>query len=363
MSVVPIPKTTNYILAVDDIPDNLFLIKLALEQEGYNVVLVGDGSMALEQIEKSPPDLVLLDVMMPKMDGYEVTRRIRANSNLPYIPILLITAHEQSSVVQGLDSGADEFIRKPFQIDELQARVRSLLRLKYSIDQRENFVRCLTHDLRTPLVAADRMLHLILQGVFGEASPELKKALENIISNNQNLLEMLNTLLEVHHYEVGEKTLSFINFNLAELIEEVVAQLTPLAEAKGLELRMNLAVDAREIRGDRLELRRVLTNLIGNAIKFTDTGFVEVRSNLSSQADGKTSDWVAIEVRDTGIGIAPDDRQTIFERFRQGAHKRFGHGLGLHLCQQIVQGHHGTIEVQSELDRGSIFTVRLPLNF
>jgi signal transduction histidine kinase len=361
MSVVSIPKTTNYILAVDDVPDNLFLIKLALEQEGYNVVLAGDGSTALEQIEKSPPDLVLLDVMMPKMDGYEVTRRIRANSNLPYIPILLITAHEQSSLVQGLDSGADEFIRKPFQIDELQARVRSLLRLKHSIDQRENFVRCLTHDLRTPLVAADRMLHLILQGVFGDASPELKKALGNIISNNQNLLQMLNTLLEVHHYEVGEKTLSFINFNLAELIEEVLAELTPLAEAKGLELRMDLAADISEIRGDRLELRRVLTNLIGNAIKFTDTGFVEVRSSLSSQGNGQKADWVAIEVQDTGIGIAPEDRETIFERFRQGNHKRFGHGLGLHLCQQIVRGHHGKIEIQSELDRGSIFTVRLPL--
>jgi DNA-binding response OmpR family regulator len=158
------------ILAVDDNPDNLVLLQTILEVEGYEVGLVDNGMDALEQVVESPPDLILLDVMMPGMDGYEVTRRIRKNPEISYIPILLITAHHDASVVEGLDAGADDFIRKPFNHEELLARVRSMLRLKHSIDeqqkmarQREDFVSRLTHDLRTPLVAADRMLLLFEQ--------------------------------------------------------------------------------------------------------------------------------------------------------------------------------------------------------
>ena len=159
-------KTTNgnYILAVDDIPDNLLLAQLALEQEGHQVVLAHNGEAALKQIKQATPSLILLDVMMPGMDGYEVTRRIRRDKNIPFIPILLLTAREESSLVEGLDAGADEFVRKPFQIDELQARVSSMLRLKETIDQRENFVSCLTHDLRTPLIiCVNRLLMPIVE--------------------------------------------------------------------------------------------------------------------------------------------------------------------------------------------------------
>lgn len=353
---------TNYILAVDDTPDNLILVQLALEEEGHNVVLVNDGPTALQQIEKSPPDLILLDVMMPGMSGYEVTQRIRANRNLPFIPVLLITAYEESSVVKGLDLGADEFIRKPVQIDELQARVRSLLRLKQTIDQRENFVSCLTHDLRTPLLATDRMLSLFQKGVYGEISPKMSKAIATMSSSNKNLLQMLNNLLDVHSYEVGEKILIFKPFNLQQLISEVITELAPLAEEKGLELALELNPETDEVKkavsrvvGDRLELRRVLANLIGNGIKFTDIGRIDIRLGLSTD-----SAWVILEVEDSGIGISAQEQATIFERFRQGNHKRSGNGLGLHLCHKIITAHQGTIDVQSQLNKGTVFKICLP---
>ena len=349
---------TNYILAVDDTPDNLFLVQLALEQEGHTVFSVNDGYTALDKIRKSPPALVILDVMMPGIDGYEVTRRIRQNPNLPFIPILLITAHEHSDVVKGLDVGADEFIRKPVKVDELQARVRSLLRLKHSIDQRENFVSCLTHDLRTPLVAADRMLVLLKQGVFGEVSESMQSAISTMISSNQNLLQMLNTLLDVYCYDVGQKLLSFITFNLQELVEEVVQELTPLAK-KELDLRVKAHQNV-QVKGDRLELRRVLTNIIGNALKFTDAGFVEVRISSQANAENNAESSVTIEIEDTGTGILLEDQQTIFEQFRQGTHKRSGSGLGLYLCRQIIQAHRGTIQVDSEVGKGTVFTICLP---
>ena len=343
----------NYILAVDDIPDNLLLVQLALEQEGHHVILAHDGETALKQIKQAPPNLILLDVMMPGMDGYEVTRRIRQDKNIPFIPILLVTAREESSLVAGLDAGADEFVRKPFQIDELQARVRSMLRLKETIDQRENFVSCLTHDLRTPLVAANRMLDLITQQAFGDVTCEQQEAIANIISSNQNMLDMLNTLLETHHYELGQKILSFIPVDLQQLIIEVVTELEPLATAKSIELEHNLANEVSHIKGDRLELRRVITNLVGNAIKFTDTGGVKVSL---SQNDLE----VFVQVKDSGIGISPQEQQTIFQRYHQGNNRRSGKGLGLYLCQQIISAHQGRIEVRSLLGEGTNFTFSLP---
>ncbi|NJK58577.1 MAG: hybrid sensor histidine kinase/response regulator [Pleurocapsa sp. SU_5_0] len=353
MSVTQTFSKGSYILAVDDIPDNLLLVQLALEQEGYRVVLAHNGETALKQIKQFPPNLILLDVMMPGMDGYEVTRRIRQDKNIPFIPILLLTAREESSLVQGLDAGADEFVRKPFQIDELQARVRSMLRLKETIDQRENFVSCLTHDLRTPLVAANRMLDLIEQKVFGNITCEQQEAIANIISSNDNMLEMLNTLLETHHYELGQKTLNWISVDLQQLISEVVSELEPLAREKGLELLYNAVTNAAEVKGDRLELRRVITNLIGNAIKFTDTGKVQVSV---SEHESR----ILVQVADSGIGISPEDQKAVFQRYHQGNHRRAGKGLGLYLCQQIINAHQGELKVQSQLGQGTTFTFSLP---
>lgn len=362
----------EHILAVDDNPDNLILLETILESEGYKVELISNGVHALEQIAQTPPDLILLDVMMPEMDGYEVTRRIRQNREISYIPILLITAYHDASVVEGLDAGADDFIRKPFDHEELLARVRSMLRLKHSIDeqrkmarQREDFVSRLTHDLRTPLVAADRMLHLFHQELFCAISPDMKQAIFAMIRSNQNLLEMVNNLLEVYRFEAGKKNLQLESCNLRQIVEEIVQELTPLVIEKGLTINIDSSnLDQKDetaavVKGDRLELRRVTANLVGNAIKFTDTGSVNIRvSETSVKPEGKT--WVIIEVQDTGFGIAPEDQATIFERFRQGKNKRAGSGLGLHLSQRIIESHKGKIDVFSELGKGSVFTVRLP---
>ena len=352
---MPVSQTVkkDYILAVDDIPDNLLLVQLALEQEGHQVVLAHNGETALKYIKQKPPSLILLDVMMPGMDGYEVTRRIREDKSVPFIPILLVTAREESSLVEGLDAGADEFVRKPFQLDELQARVRSMLRLKETIDQRENFVSCLTHDLRTPLVAANRMLDLINQQVFGEITSEQQEAISNIVSSNQNMLEMLNTLLETHQYELGQKALSFIDIDLQKLAKDVVTELQSLAIEKKIELLADIDPQTPPVKGDRLELRRVVTNLLSNAIKFTDAG--AVRISLT-----QTASEVIVKVEDSGIGISKQDRQTIFQRFHQGNHRRAGKGLGLYLCQQIIHAHGGQITVDSELGEGTTFTVSLP---
>jgi signal transduction histidine kinase len=362
------------ILVVDDLPDNCFLIQALLQEEGYQIDTVNNGRAALDYIEAAPPDLLLLDVMMPGMDGYEVTRRIRSNPALPFMPILLITAHDQPSVAQGLDIGADEFIRKPVEVDELVARVRSLLRLKHSVDerdqiarQREDFVSRLTHDLRTPLVAADRMLNLFEQGALGELTAPMQEAVGTMIRSNQNLLTMVNLLLEVYRYEAGRKTLTFSPVELADLVQEVVAELEPIARDKALTLRAELecsesgSLDGKaqgQVMGDRLELRRVITNLLGNAIKFTDAGTVTVCLKLRAET---APPMVQLSIEDTGPGIPESELPNLFESFSTGNHRRSGSGLGLHLSRRIVEAHNGRITVQSTVGQGSLFTVALPL--
>ena len=205
------------------------------------------------------------------------------------------------------------------------------------------------------------MLNLFLQEVFCPISPEMKQAINVMVRSNQNLLEMVNTLLEVYRFEAGKKTLNSEPCNLTTIAAEVVGELTPLAREKHLILKLDTHPENhREIvKGDRLELRRVFNNLIGNAIKFTDTGSIKIRVFATSSPTNHPKE-VIIEVEDTGYGIAPEDQSTIFERFRQGRNKRSGSGLGLHLSQRIVEAHGGKIELSSELGKGSIFTVRLP---
>lgn len=349
------------ILVVDDSPDNLFLIQSILKLEGHEICTANNGWDALERIDQQPPDLILLDVMMPGIDGFEVTRRIKANPQLPFIPIALITAHQHPSAVMGLDMGADEFIRKPIEVDELLARVRSLLRLKHSVDERneiarqqEDFVSRLTHDLRTPLVATDRLLDLMQQGVLGALPPAMGEAIQTMSQSNRNLLAMVNTLLELYRYEAQRKTLNFRDLDLVGVIQEVIQELSPLAQEKALEIKF-VPGDPVMLQGDRLELRRVVTNLISNAIKFTDQGYISLQVQRDPQGNR-----IHLWVQDTGCGMDAEEQSCLFERFRQGRHGRAGSGLGLHLSKRIVEAHHGTIAVQSTRHQGSLFQLTLP---
>ncbi|MBW4550281.1 MAG: hybrid sensor histidine kinase/response regulator [Aphanocapsa sp. GSE-SYN-MK-11-07L] len=374
--MLPAPDSTRAprILAVDDLVDNLALIEAVLEDEGYSITLALDGATALAQVEHAPPDLILLDIMMPDMDGYEVTRRIRQNKDLPFIPILLLTAYDKADVVLGLDAGADDFVRKPVDADELTARVRSLLRLKFSFDereqlamQREDFIAHLTHDLRTPLVAADMMYKLFQKEAFCPLSADMQGAVTALARSNQNLLEMVNTLLEVNCYEAGSKTLTLITCDMWKISQSVIQEIQPLAKAKEISLSLSINPDLPDLSqlkvlGDCQEVRRMVTNVVANSIKFTDTGSVKLRLGFEPSApnDATPDGWVIVAVQDTGFGISAEEQSTIFQRFRKGSHKQAGSGLGLHLVQRIVTVHHGTISVSSQPGQGSLFTIRLP---
>ena len=356
---------TDKILVVDDSPDDIFFIKTILEEEGYAVTATDNGPAALAKIATSIFDLILLDAMMPGIDSYEVAERISKHPDISFVPILLITGHDSSNVVYRLNLDVDDFIRKPVIVDELLARVRSLVRLKHSINERDeidrqcqDFVSRLTHDLRTPLVAAERIMSLFLEGALGELSPSMIETMTIMARSNNNLLSMVNTLLEVYCFEAGRKNLVFQLVEIKGLINEVVDGLIPLAEEKQLSINIEYINNFNtSIMGDRLELHRLFTNLVGNAIKFTDSGSIQLKITASKHRD----DYINIEVADTGQGIPLDEQATLFERFRPGNHKRSGSGLGLYLSRRIVEAHQGSIQVTSVPGISSVFTVNLPV--
>ncbi len=351
---------TGRILVVDDVPNNLALIEAILTMAGYEVETAQSGLRALERIREHPPDLLILDVMMPELNGIETTQRLKSQTDLPFIPVLLLTASSNSSVIEGLDAGADEFIRKPVDHDELLARVRALLRFKHSVDerdfiaqQREDFVSRLTHDLRTPLVSAERMMGLILDGVLGTVEPPVKEALSTLRRSNLHLLTMTNSLLEVYRYEAGCKQLHCEEIVAYALFKEIYAEFRSIAFLKEIRLALDIP-EQLIIFADVVELRRIIQNLLGNALKFTDVGgFIKIAAQAVSEG-------TEISFTDTGCGISPDEQIHLFNRFVQGNHFRGGTGLGLHHTKKIVEAHGGKIWAKSIPDQGSTFTVFLP---
>jgi two-component system, sensor histidine kinase and response regulator len=231
--------------------------------------------------------------------------------------------------------------------------------------QRDDFISHLTHDLRTPLVAANLMFKLFSQEAFCPLSPEMHEAVTAMDRSNQSLLDLVNTLLEINCYESGMKKLTFTDCNLWEILENVIQELKPLANHKSIELKaISQTANPMDltILGDRLEIRRMLTNLIGNSLKFTEIGGVEIRLNIVI-SDETPSDrrWLTIEIQDTGLGMSPAEQSFIFQRFRSGNHSQAGSGLGLHLVHRIISEHSGMISVTSTLGEGSLFKVRLPM--
>jgi two-component system, sensor histidine kinase and response regulator len=210
------------------------------------------------------------------------------------------------------------------------------------------------------------MFDLFEQEAFCPLSIEMQAAVAAMNRSNQNLLDLVNTLLEVHHYESGTKTLTLTTCNMWEIVRDVVQELQPLARYKSIELTAmsDFPTDKLAVLGDRQELRRMTANLVGNALKFTDSGKIELQLGFCPAQIEDTSGitaWVSIDIQDTGLGMSADEQKVIFQRFHTGHHRQAGSGLGLHLVHRIVTTHSGTISVTSAPGTGSLFKIRLPV--
>jgi signal transduction histidine kinase len=404
------------ILVVDDVAENRDLLQECLRDAGYQTLSASNGQEALDAVAAGAPDLILLDVVMPKVNGYEVCRRLKAHEETAFIPIVMLTAlQDLKDRICGIEVGADDFLSKPLNLLELLTRVRSLLRVKALHDQvasynrrleemvaertaalqaalrdlqemdrlKSEFLTNISHELRTPLTPIKGYLPAILREELGSLSPGQRQALEIVLQSVDRLHRLIDNLLTFMQWESGQVDLQLEPVALQVVCEPGLAQVAPAATQKGVGLQAVLPPGVPAVWADAAALGEVLAHLLDNAVKFTPAGghvVVTARpitlpsSHLINPAAGSGHstpvpadlhrDLVEIAVQDTGIGIHPSALPKIFDRFYQAdssaTRRHGGTGLGLAIVRRILDAHGASITVESQLQRGTTFTIRLP---
>ena len=363
------PASVPSLLLVDDTPADLQLLVGMIRQSGFKARPVPSGKLALQAARQMSPDLILLDIHMPDVDGYQVCEQFKADEKLKDIPIIFLSGlSDPSDKVKAFSVGGVDYITKPFQFEEVEARIKAHLdlhrqkcelvdsyeKLRKLESLRDKLTHMVVHDMRSPLMALDGFLDLLKLTDSNRLSDNGKEYLRYCNQATTGLIEMVCSLLDVSKMEAGQLPLSLAPCALPVLIQEVIQRLESLRENRQIKLvtpSPDLTVTA-----DKTLLLRVLQNLFSNALKFTsENGVVTV--TLSS-----TNTETRIAISDNGPGIPPQFHNKIFEKFGQVEQKtnRIGTGLGLAFCRLAIEAHGGRIGVESEVGKGSCFWFVLP---
>jgi two-component system, sensor histidine kinase and response regulator len=358
------------ILIVDDTPENLHILTQMLSAAGYRPRPVPSGSLALRAAAAEAPDLVLLDIRMPEMDGYEVCRRLKADPGLRDVPVIFLSALTDTTVkLEAFKVGGVDYITKPFQIEEVGARVAAHLRLRRLQSDlassneelrrleslRDSLFHMLVHDMRSPLTVVSAALEII--GEAESLSDDARPLVGHARGSVEALIGMVSSVLDVSRMEAGRMPLSPEPCDVQAILEQAAARLELLRG--GRLLAVASAGTVPPAFADRDILARVAQNLLGNALKFTAAEGGEIRATASSAGPA-----VRVEITDNGKGIRPELHERIFEKFVQAesptAAARGSSGLGLTFCKLAVEAQGGRIGVTSAPGRGSTFWFELP---
>jgi signal transduction histidine kinase len=361
------------ILVVDD--DRLIrrTLTAVLRPEGFAVIEADSGEKALEVYDEARPDLVLLDVVLPGINGFETCRQLRGRLGDEAAPVIFITAkNESDDVVEGLSAGGVDYLPKPIRAREALARIRTHLQIRLLLAEERQLVEQLSkanaaknkflgmaaHDLRNPLASIRGLAEFLRDGVVGPLTSEQRDLLATICTASQEMLHMVNELLDVATIEAGELKLHLEPTELADVVEKAVYLVNIDAVKK--QTRVVFAAVDRSARAnvDPHKIRQVVDNLLSNAVKFSPPGSL-VTVELSATPDAHT-----IAVRDQGPGIPESERDKLFKDFGRTSVKPTGGekstGLGLAICRKIVDAHHGIISAENLPTRGCVFRVILP---
>lgn len=354
-----------YILIVDDDPSARETTELLLMPEGYQMSFAVSGPDALAQLAELEPDVILLDVMMPGMDGYEVCRRLKAAAAWRHIPVILVTALDtKENLALGLDAGADDFVSKPVNKLELRARVRSMLRIKQRHDDLEQLMRLredlsnmVMHDMRSPLTAMALYLDLLEKESL---SPQGQNSLKTLRIQANRLNSFITDMLVMTKLEQGKLVLYETDIEMRELLTVVYENYQLLADSRGLKFVLELPNAPLYLTGDANLWQRVLDNLISNALKFSlPGGAVTLRLKT---APSEREQRFCLQVLDEGPGVPPEHRETVFDKFQIVSVRRRDitqMGLGLAFCKLVVEAHRGRIYITDNEPQGAIFNIEL----
>ena len=362
------------VLVADDNADmREYIVRLLAPH--WTVEAVGDGAAAFDSARARPPDLVVTDVMMPGLDGFELLRALRADPLTTTVPVILLSARAgEESRVEGLEAGADDYLTKPFSARELVARVASQMELarvrRVAADRervaraeaesanraKDEFLAMLSHELRTPLTAVVGWTRILRRTPLDDAMA--RQALDALDRNTRTQVQLIDDLLDVSRIIAGKLDLERQPLHVPSVIKSSIESLAEAAERKGVAIQQALDATGGAVLGDEMRLAQIVTNLVGNAVKFTREG----GHVLVSLED--IGPELVLTVQDDGIGIAAEDLPRVFDRFHQGTLSRRGGGglgLGLAIVQHLVKLHGGRITVHSDgAGQGARFSVYLP---
>ncbi len=382
------------ILIVEDDPKNVELLKAQLDDEGYIIESAMDGEEALSQVSRQKPDLILLDIMLPRKSGFEVCKEIKSAAETSSIPVIMVTAlTDMESRVKGIAVGADDFLSRPIDRAELISRIKSMLRIKrlheelaresqtarktseqLELQQRVlksmstqlmqashlkyEFIGNMSHALRTPLNVIIGFSEMLQDELVGSLNERQSKYVGNVLESARELQRLISNIVDVFKIETGKVPLETTEFSLEEVIESAVSAFENTRRDKKIRASVQVEPAVARIHADPQKLATILENLLSNAFKFTPPGgSVEVTAE-------QDNDWVRICVADTGIGLSEEDCQKIFSEFYRvadpAASAHTGSGLGLALTRKLVHMNGGEIWAESEKGAGAKMTFTFP---
>ena len=368
-----INRSDYKILIVDDVVSNVLLLKILLTNEKFRVCTASNGNMCIEMARSEHPDLILLDVMMPELNGFDTAVILKKDPETHEIPIIFLTAlNNPSDLVKGFQVGANDFLTKPFNKEELIMRVMHQIQLvaakriivkqneelKRTISNRDKMYSVIAHDLRSPMASIRMVLNLAVNVVSREVvGDEIFELLDKANRESEETHDLLDNLLKWTKSQTGRLSVVYQDLDLDDIVPGVVDIFRMIAEMKKIDLKYLPANEKLTVHGDNDMIKTIIRNFLSNAVKFTPEGKgVEVFYE-------REGDFARISVRDHGVGIDPERVEAIFRtgETTYGTGGEEGSGLGLQLCQDFARKNGGDARVESTLGEGSTFSFTIPL--